>query len=539
MRRIVAIIGLVGGVALLFFGLGSGDAGGGYEVRAIFDNGAFLVPGEQVRVAGATVGSVSSVGVTLAGEPAHEDGTPDPGKAVVVMKIDDPGFQDFRQDATCLIRPQSLLGEKYVDCQPTQPRAPGSEPPPALDEIPDGQPGAGQRFLALEKTGKTVDIDLINNIMREPYADRFRLILNDLGAGFAARGEDLAAIIRRADPALSQTNRVLAELAGQSKQLGQLAADSDTILGPFARERRAVSGFINNANVAAEATAQRSQDLEAGFQRFPEALRQLRLTMAKLRGFSDQATPVFAEFRAGGPAIARATRALGPFANATEPALTSLGTAAEQSRQPLLNSDPILVDARDLARKAGPGAKRLASLLANLRESGFHKQFMHFLYNTTGGINGYDQFGHFLRASLSITGCTTLLAFPLPGVCDAHFNTAATTAQARRRSSKSQHREMAALAATALASPAAYRNYLGKLRAQAAAQPSSGAGAQGASTGLPLDAQGDPAGGGTKPPTSGSSDATGQGGPSFAAARALLDTLIGRQQSSANGGGRP
>ena len=119
--------------------------------------------------------------------------------------------------------------------------------------------------------------------MREPYADRFRLILNDLGAGFAARGEDLAAIIRRADPALRQTNRVLAELASQNQRLSQLARDGDTIMQPFARERRAVSGFINNANVAAEATAERSQDLEAGFQRFPEALRQLRLTMAKLR----------------------------------------------------------------------------------------------------------------------------------------------------------------------------------------------------------------------------------------------------------------
>ena len=210
------------------------------------------------------------------------------------MKIDEAGFQDFRQDATCLIRPQSLLGEKFVDCQPTLPRAPGSEPPPALDEVPDGEPGAGQRFLPLENNGKAVDIDLINNIMREPYADRFRLIFNDLGAGFAARGEDLAAIIRRADPALRQTNRVLAELARQNQQLSQLARDGDTILQPLARERRATAQFINNANVAAEATAERSADLEAGFQRFPEALRELRLTMAKLRAFSDQATPVFA-----------------------------------------------------------------------------------------------------------------------------------------------------------------------------------------------------------------------------------------------------
>jgi ABC-type transporter Mla subunit MlaD len=538
MRRIAATLALLAAVSLLVFGQAASDTGGDYEVRAIFDNGGFLVPGEAVRVAGANVGSVSSVDVTLAGEAVHRDGSPDPGKAVAVLKIDDAGFQDFLKDASCLIRPQSLLGEKYVDCQPTQPRAPGSAPPPALTVVPDGEPGAGQRFLPLENNGKEVDIDLVNNIMREPFAERFRLIFNDLGAGLAARGDDLEAIIRRADPALRQTNRVLAELASQNQQLSRLARDSDTILGPFARERRAVAGFINNANTAAEATAERSKDLEAGFERFPRALRELRSTMVQLHAFSDQATPVFAQFRAGAPAIARSTKALGPFANAAEPALTSLGTAAAQARQPIINSDPILRKIRDLAKATAPGAKILAGLLANLRETGFYRQFTKFLYNTTGGVNGYDEFGHFLRASLSITGCTALLSIPLPGVCDAHFNTAASTATARAKSSEAQHREMSALAANALSSPAAYRKYLGKLQAQAAGQASSGPGASASGgTGLPLDAQGDSAGASAQL-SSGSPGFGRSRKQSLGAARALLDTLIGRQKPSYGGGGQ-
>jgi phospholipid/cholesterol/gamma-HCH transport system substrate-binding protein len=508
MRRIAAILAFLAAATLVVFGQAASGDGDEYEVRGIFDNGGFLVPGEEVRIAGATVGSVSSVDVTVPGEAVHRDGSPDPGKAVVVMKIDEAGFQDFRQDAECLIRPQSLLGEKYLDCQPTQPRAPGSEPPPPLSVIADDQPGAGQRFLPLENNGKEVDIDLINNIMREPYADRFRLIFNDLGAGFAARGEDLAAIIRRADPALRETNRVLAELARQNQRLSQLAADSDKILAPWARERRAVSGFINNANIAAEATAERSQDLEAGFQRFPGALRALRLTMAKLRDFSDQATPVFALFRSGGPAIARATRALGPFANATEPALTSLGTAAEQSRQPLLNSVPILRKARNLAKSAGPGARGLARLLASLRETGFHKQFTKLLYNTTGGINGYDQYGHFLRAWLLPNQACTRLSPSVITFCDAHFKGSSSAAHASTVPSKAQIGDIRALAALAESQPAAYRNLL---------------------AGLPLDAQGDPVGGDASSATSGSTDFRGAGPPSIAAARALLDTVIGRQ----------
>ena len=80
-----------------------------------------MVSGEEVRVAGATVGEIESVGVTMPGEvDSYKDGKPQavPGKAVIAMKIEDPGFQDFRSDASCLIRPQSLIGEKFVDCTP-------------------------------------------------------------------------------------------------------------------------------------------------------------------------------------------------------------------------------------------------------------------------------------------------------------------------------------------------------------------------------------------------------------------------------------
>ena len=107
------------------------------------------------------------------------------GKAVIVMNIEDPGFQDFREDATCIIRPQSLIGEKYLDCRPTLPRAPGSKPPPPLKKIRSGQPGAGELLLPVENNSASVDPDLINDIHSLPYAQRFRLIFNELGATLA------------------------------------------------------------------------------------------------------------------------------------------------------------------------------------------------------------------------------------------------------------------------------------------------------------------------------------------------------------------
>ena len=142
MRRIVAIaVGLLLAAMLIALpAIGSNGTSGTYKVRGIFDNGSFVVNGEQVRVAGANVGTVESVDVTGNDEIASDEGGPHPvpGKAVVVMDITDSGFKDFRIDASCLIRLQSLIGEKYVDCTPTQPRAAGTPPPSALQQIPDG-----------------------------------------------------------------------------------------------------------------------------------------------------------------------------------------------------------------------------------------------------------------------------------------------------------------------------------------------------------------------------------------------------------------
>ena len=108
MRRIVATVVIVlACTGLAVAGTASSSGGGSYKVRAIFDNGGFIVPGEDVRVAGANVGSVDSVDVTDKTETASLVGGPHAvaGKAVVVLNITDPGFQDFRRDATCQIAP--------------------------------------------------------------------------------------------------------------------------------------------------------------------------------------------------------------------------------------------------------------------------------------------------------------------------------------------------------------------------------------------------------------------------------------------------
>lgn len=403
-------------VAIVSTGEGQDGSSDDYRIRAYFDNAGFLAEDQEVRVAGATVGIVESVNVSMPGEPVTENGDEDPGKAAIVMKIDDPGFQDFRTDASCIIRPQSLIGERYIDCKPTQPRSAVSEEAPELEVIPEGEIGEGQRFLPLENNGKAVDVDLVNNIYREPEVDKFRLILNDLGAGLAARGRTLGEVIERANPALKQTDEVLKILAKQNKELAQLAADSDAILGPLSRERDSIAGFINNATIAGEASAERKEDIERGLVEFPQALTELEQTMVELRKLAVDATPVAADLRVGAPSLAGATRALSPFASAGTTALTTLGDAAEESAPDLIASRGLIKDLGTLGEANAGGANALRKLLVTLRKTGGRDKLYETILGLSNSLNGYDSYGHFLRTVIQLNNCADItVGSPVPG----------------------------------------------------------------------------------------------------------------------------
>src|SRR3712207_8940646 len=86
------------------------------EVDAIFDNASFLIPGQDVKIGGARAGSVKDVSLTR------------DRRARVTMEIES-GFVPFRKNAECSIRPQSLIGEKVVQCEP------GSREQPELAKV--------------------------------------------------------------------------------------------------------------------------------------------------------------------------------------------------------------------------------------------------------------------------------------------------------------------------------------------------------------------------------------------------------------------
>jgi virulence factor Mce-like protein len=405
MRRFVylgLVVALLPWIVIGVVRAGDDDTGEHYDVRAIFDNASTLVEGEDVKVAGAPVGIVSDMDVTR------------DKRAAVTLRIDDEGFTPFKKDATCTIRLQGLIGERFVECEP------GSAGSPKLATIEHGD-GEGEHLLPVEGTSSPVDLDLVNDIMRLPYRERFAILLNELGTGLAGRGQELNEVIHRANPALRETDQVLAILANQNRALGRLAANSDRALAPLSRERERFAHFIVAANDTSEASAERRADIARGIARLPSFLRQLRLLMVDLESVTDQGTPLLADVRAAAPDLGRLIHAQGTLADASREALPSLGDALERGRPALIHARPLIQDLGRLGKQLAPTAVDLDELTASLRKTGAIERINDFVYYVALATNGFDTLGHYLRAGLVTNTCTEYATVTTGAACTANF----------------------------------------------------------------------------------------------------------------------
>ncbi len=411
MRRLATIAAaLVVAIAAVVVIAGQARSDGGpYRVRAIFDDASFAVTGEDVRVAGANVGSITSLGVTAS------------KRAAVTITVNDARFAPFFSDAHCAIRPQSLIGEEYVDCTPGS-----SSHGRPLAKIAHG-PGVGTYYLPVTRTSSPVDTDILQNISTQPVRESLAVIINELGTGLAARGSDLNAVIHRANPALGNTDKVIAILARQNRALAQLARNSDAVLAPLARERRQIAGFVTGANTTAVASAQRAADISRTFHLFPSFLRRLRPLESNLSTLADQGTPVMTELGQSASSLGNQFAQLTPFATSLRTALINLGNATHQAQPALVASQPLAQRLLRVGTQTKPAAASLQKLLASLNSTGGIEQLMNVLYEGTAAGNGFNSLGHYVRVEPITGSCTDYASTPVAG-CSANFHNATASA---------------------------------------------------------------------------------------------------------------
>lgn len=400
---VVALVVAVSAVA----SRGDGSDDGAYRVRAIFDNASFIIAGGDVKVAGVNAGTIESVDVT-----------PD-NKAVAVLRITDPAFQDFRRDATCNIGLQSLIGEQYVECVPTQKRGEGVPVPGPLATVREGD-GEGQHLLPVSQTSSPVGPDLLANIMRVPERERFRLIIAELGTGLAGNGGELRTVIRRANPTLQQANKLVEILAKQNRTIERLVAQSDEALAPLANRTDDLKTFIARSGETAEAVAARGDALEENLRRLPAFLDELEPAARRIGNLSDQLGPAVANLTSRAPELNQTVQRLGDFSQAATPALRSLGDAADQGRETFPRIMRLATQLDELGTPLAPLAKDLAELGDSFDRTGGISSILRLLYFYTASLNGKDGTAHYIRTNV-VPDAQCLDRAAAPGACVGRF----------------------------------------------------------------------------------------------------------------------
>jgi len=332
MRRLATILVLLAAGALALLATGAGDdelGANSYWVEV--DNAFGLIEGADVKVAGVRAGKIEAM------ELDQERLT-----AKIKIRIDEEGFGDLRTDVFCETKPQSLIGEYFVDCRPGKGErlAPGSTIP-------------------VEQTASTIPADLIQNIMRRPYRQRFSILISELGGALAGRGQDLNETIRRLSPALREVDRVLAQLAKERLVIRDLYENADTVLNAAANKRKFIGRYVQEVRDTANAYANRADDLQRQFEQLPTFLRELRPTLAALSDVADEQTPALSNLRRSAPDLRRLLTTLGTFAEASRPNFRALGDAAERGLSAVRVSRPNI-------RLLGRSVKTLPETARNL-----------------------------------------------------------------------------------------------------------------------------------------------------------------------------
>lgn len=264
-----------------------------YDLEADVPNAANLVKGNDVRIGGARVGSVSKISpvASASGKPT----------ARLHLKLDKE-LEPLPVDTTMIVRPRSALGLKYVELTPGRSKA-GFQ--------------AGSAIPLQRATPTPVEIDEVFNIFDAKTRRGAQQSLNGFGTGFAGRGRDLNDAITALNPLLSDLEPVAKNLAdsrtGLAKLFPALEATARQV-APVAETQAALFGNLDTTFTALSGIArpylqefisEGPPTLDTGISEFPRQRPFLRNTAA----FFGELKPGVQTLPASAPVLADAFEA--------------------------------------------------------------------------------------------------------------------------------------------------------------------------------------------------------------------------------------
>ena len=305
MARILALAALIAAVALAALAMfGGGDK---YRVKAVFQNAGQLVPGNEVRVGGQPIGSISDIQL---------DNRAD---AIVTMEIGD-AVAPLHEGTTATIRATSLSGitSRYISLKPG---------PNNAEELADG----GE--IGADETSAPVDLDTLFNTLDPKTRAGLRNLIRGSGNQYDSRGVEAGQSIQYFAPFLGSTSRLTEELALDQQVFEQFVKDGADTVSAIASRRADLADLVSNTNSAMRAIGDENVALQRALELLPGTLRKANTTFVNLRNTLDDLDKLVNESKPN-------TKELAPFFKALRPLVH--------------DARPTVADLRALIRSPGP-----------------------------------------------------------------------------------------------------------------------------------------------------------------------------------------
>ena len=278
-----------------------------YKVKAVFQNAGQLVPGNEVRVGGQPIGTISDIELDQS------------ANAIVTMEVGDE-VAPLHEGTSATIRATSLSGitSRYISLKPG---------PNNSRELDDGD------SIGADETSAPVDLDVLFNTLDAKTREGLRDFIRGSGTQYEARGAEAGESIQYFAPFLGSTSRLTRELALDQQVLERFVQDGADTVSAIASRRGDLTDLVSNTNSAMRAIGDENVALQRALELLPGTLRKANTTFVNLRNTLDDLDKLVEESKPN-------TKELAPFFKALRPLVH--------------DARPTVADLRDLIRSPGP-----------------------------------------------------------------------------------------------------------------------------------------------------------------------------------------
>jgi phospholipid/cholesterol/gamma-HCH transport system substrate-binding protein len=289
------------------------SGGSSYQVKAIFSNASQLVPGDEVDVAGNSIGSVSKISLTPGGQ------------AELTLTIDNSTYQPLHQGTLATVRLASLSGiaNRYVDLR----LGPGNGA-----KIPNGG------VIPASSTTSAVDFDQLFNTLDGPTRKGLQNVIQGSASQYGTSGKQAQAAWQYLNPAVASSSVLFRELNRDTGKFTRFVVKSGDLLSTLAQRQSDLSGLVQHLNTTTQALASQHVALGQSIQRLPGFMRLANTTFVNLRSALDDLQPLVDASKPVAPKLQKLLEQLKPLAEDSVPTIRDLSAII---KKPGANNDLI------------------------------------------------------------------------------------------------------------------------------------------------------------------------------------------------------